>query len=363
MALRFSFIAFALIALSCSTSPPQHVLSRLKGLAANEGARNIAVIGSGAGPGVSSSNAFELDIRKMADVLSAAPFNYEVRMKGDAYPEELAKEIAKAAKDLGPDGTLLFFFSGHGSKGKLFKGESSLSSSELNAAVANGNYARFTAIIEACESGSFAHGSQAITIQENFKSLLVMTAAKADENSADNGTDSFFPNYLEKYLKELAQTPTATVKDLTDKVFEAARKANPSQTGDMSAIPVSILDEPVFNAGNNSQTGSIFIALGASTSTADPQIIYASLQGEPNSVVKLCGGDGAACRAVPANDSRLLRMDLATKTAERLIYKSSRGVRLDQQSVLTVLVYQNATSETPTQSKTIRFKSKSMAQN
>ncbi len=347
----------------CGLPTSDNKSAKLKGLAAVDKARNIAVFGSGAGPGVSSSEAFELDLKKMAAVLSAPPFNFEVRMRGNLYPQELAQEISKAAEELAPDGTLLFFFSGHGSVGQIHKGRQSMSAAQLNAAAAKGNYARFTAIIEACNSGSFARGSNALTLKPNYKSLLVMTAATASESSADNGTDSYFPNYLQKYLVELAKNPAATVRDLTQKVFQAAKRANPGQSGDMNALPASILEEPVFRQDSQIASDRVYISLAPSTSISAQQIVFASVFKGGNDVVALCSGLPDTCKAKSRNDTDLVWMDPFGQTADRIIYKARAGVRLDFNPSVTVLVFSGDNATRATKSASVKFSTRALAQN
>lgn len=341
---------------SCSRLGPQRKsdASEVESLAANESTHNIAILGSGAGPGVSSSDAFDLDVKKMAEVLRAEPFTFDVRLHGDKQPDELAKALASAAKELPPDGTLLFFFSGHGSRGNIYKGDAAMSYSDINAAVANGKYARFTAIIESCNSGSFTRGSTAIKTSSNFQSLLVMTAARADESSADDGTDSYFPRYLGKYLKELAKDPKATMGDLAKKVFAAAKAGNPGQSGDMNASPESILSELVHNPDTGpSQGSSIYVALEASTS--DSQRIYASVPPAIAKVVTLCPGNVSICGSLAASDSRLIPMDFLNRIGDRPIYASKSQLPLSANAEHTILVFDAVTATRATKSQTVRY--------
>jgi hypothetical protein len=333
---------------ACTAADDAHVRS----LAANEGAHNIAILASGAGRGVSSSEAFELDLERMGKVLKEPPFSFDVRPMGDAGFAQVTDALAKAAGELGPDGTLLFFFSGHGSPNNIYKGDDQLSSAELNRAVAHGNYARFTALIEACESGSFAHGGGALEPASNYKSQLVMTAAKADEESADDGTDSYFPHYLEQHLTELAKQPNAKMRDLVDKVFQAAKDANPGQSGDMSAIPESLLDEPVHGAAGQAAAKDLFVALGAPAGNA--QTVYLAAASAPYAA--LCPGDAVSCATRAANDASLVALDAAGKVGDRALFKSHANVDLGAHGTQTVLVFDSASASKPARSLALSFK-------
>jgi hypothetical protein len=176
----------------------------------------------------------------MEVVLKSAPYSFQTIRRSQATTQQIISDTQTTAAKISANGTLLFFYSGHGSVGSI--GETT--SQQIAAAVASGHYARLIMIIEACNSGSFARGSTAIPVNPSaYRDLIVVTAAKADESSVDDGTRSLFPMYMEQNLKAMAQTSGATIADLITQVLSAAKSANPGQSGDVNVQPQSVLNE------------------------------------------------------------------------------------------------------------------------
>ncbi len=234
-----SFLAPLLFSVSCIN---ENNGSCTESLAADEKADNVAVLFADSAPGISSAEAFNYDMNKMANTLSSPPYNFKVIKQPQATRDDIINRTAEAAASLKENGTLLFFYTGHGDVGYLEE----TSSQDIAWATSQGKYARLVMILEACYSGSFTKGATAIQRDSKaYNGLLIMTAAKDDESSADDGVESYFPKYLSAGLQQFSTKASVTLNDLITWVHTSAASENPEQTGDLKADPVSILNEPL----------------------------------------------------------------------------------------------------------------------
>lgn len=256
---------FLLGIFGCSTEDSD---SCVNSLAYDEQADNVAVMFADSTPGTPSAEAFDNDLDAMAVALKQPPYNFRVIMKKQAKPNDILSTTASAAASLKPNGTLLFFYSGHGDTGSLGY-STDTSSSQLTNALSQGHYGRVVMMIDACYSGSFVEGATAVQRTSAFNGLVIMTAAKPYEESADDGVTGFFARNVTKGLSDLAKNPQTKIRDLITWAFGEAAKENPEQTGDYRADPPSILDELLVGGPKPTPTP---------TPTATPSVTHPTTQ-------------------------------------------------------------------------------------
>jgi hypothetical protein len=263
-------------------------------LAEDEKADNIAVLFADSRDGIPSAEAFDNDVNEMAGVLAQAPYNFKVVTKFRATPQDILNTTSSAASSLKANGTLLFFYSGHGDNGALGYMDPTTGSKEIERAASTGKYARLIMMIDACYSGSFVEGPYAIQRNSTsaYNGLLVMTAAKPNEESADDGISGFFAHNLATGLHDFVSQPTTKIKDLITWAFNKAADptlGNPDQSGDYRADPPSILDE--------------LLVGGSPKPTPTPTVVPTTTASKPTTTITPKTGDSAKASAAKSSGS------------------------------------------------------------
>jgi hypothetical protein len=151
-------------------------------------------------------------------------------------------------------------------------------------------------MIDACYSGSFVEGPTAIQRNPNaYNGLLVMTAAKPNEESADDGIRGFFAHNLAVGLQSFSKQSTTKIKDLITWAFKEAAdpaQGNPEQSGDYRADPPSILNELLVGGPKPTPTP---------TPTVVPSTVFGNQQPNPANTINPKTSDSSNSSAVKSS--------------------------------------------------------------
>lgn len=103
----------------------------------------------------------KIDVDHMVSISENNSYNYQVRRleesKGTA--DKVLREINEAARAAGKDGTLFFYFSGHGNRGSIYLQDRSVRIEEIRNAIVAGRMEigplhRLVMMFDSCHSGS-----------------------------------------------------------------------------------------------------------------------------------------------------------------------------------------------------------------
>lgn len=234
-------IVCGLIITACSVEPT----SNLNNLSANAKAKNIAVLFGGPAEiqnppskmdkktTSSFQNTINKDLQRMSEMLT--DLGFEVHQKPLATKEEIISMSAKHAADVGSDGTLFWYFSGHGSAGDKKSGrekgcletvDGCLTFEPVAAAIKAARTTpikRFLFVSYSCFSGQFVNGNLAILnkYRDLFSQVFVMSSSTAEQTSMSIGfTDAVVATVAE--IKK--DKPNATLRYFAEGVRQKTIK-------------------------------------------------------------------------------------------------------------------------------------------
>ncbi len=226
-------MVFLVIFLTQSTLRAENLRT---GLAENPSEKNISLL---VGPSATLSG-IDLDISMVKEMLTHPGYNFQINVlrKETATLENVQSRLTQYASEVGQNGTLLFYFSGHGSDDAtlaMYKTPpyvQSMHIKQIRKAIEDGRKTlgplkRLVLLIDACYSGSLIpdihsreaqeeNQKQADAIAENiiaalqpetksaayYDKLVVFVSSRSDQTSAASPNGSYFTQGLSKAFKE-----------------------------------------------------------------------------------------------------------------------------------------------------------------
>lgn len=158
----------------------------------------------------------ERDARQMSGVLEKLGGVKEVHLLLDRDANALRERFQKLSKNLGPQTTLFFFYSGHADERALLMRDSRLEFEELRSVLSSIPSRLFVAFIDACQAGSIARlkGGTAVPVvdvnvlseDKRYSGGIFITSGAPGENAqeSDELEASFFTHYLLSGLRGAA---------------------------------------------------------------------------------------------------------------------------------------------------------------
>ncbi len=199
-------------------------------------------------------------------------FSYTTLEKGKGTSTNILAELTRVSDQVDSRGSVLFYFTGHGSRGVILADDRTISIDEIHTAIAAGRKSwgptsRLAFFIDACHSGSLLDPLGRVmqtTVLDNpqimahemadafvqglytkrgdpiFKSLFAVVSARADETCLASPTGSAFTNAL-KSAWDIAQNTGSTVKEFITNTQKATNGSHPVSR----LVPESLADEPL----------------------------------------------------------------------------------------------------------------------
>jgi hypothetical protein len=181
------FISFVLAIFTMTGCGSGNQHSGLRDLAASRDAKNIAVlVGAPTNlPGI------DLDLNMMNEVLSGPNGAFEVRRSWRQSASAVVETVRQAAVDVGDNGTLFFFFSGHGAQNGQLLAESGgmLDFDRITAAIKESRtrpLKRFMVFVDACFSGNLVNGTVAVGRDDRPDATVVALRSNDGEEASDS---------------------------------------------------------------------------------------------------------------------------------------------------------------------------------
>lgn len=366
---------------------PQKSVSKVRDLAANKNAKNIALIfGSETDlPGV------ERDVLEVSKLFRNPELGFQVVVKDRATKADFITESTRVAASLDPDSTLFWYYSGHGmDNGSLLsQDERSVHLSEvINAmkSVRTTPFKRLIIVMDSCFSGQNVNGTSAIltgsqadlalnnsasNMQDSmnqanvdgnrpFEQGLVVAAARANEMSQDGGDQmgGVFTYSWRTTLAKLLQQKTSTIRDMLNATIAATQNNSGGEhTPVFRASPDSILNEPLIGPGSVTIPTAFrsYLAL-VGNDELNPNFQVSVPQNGGVASVLMCRTDLATCRqnAVPAPDLAFV-VSPNNAAIDRAFFTSVNPMRLQAGTIYSIIFKNSAGAEVG--SKTIRIPS------
>lgn len=238
-----------LLVLVCIFTLSTLVLAQERGLANSTTSKNQALlVGVGHGlPGI------DLDIGMMEGMASHTAYQFQVTklMEGEGIVSNVLEGMEGLSKGAKNDGTLLFYFSGHGNVGTLWLSDKNIAIQKLRLAIEAGRsslgpLARLVLIFDSCYSGSLLDPFRRVlplseiellTLNEQmadevvrqltptreessyWNTLMVLASSRADEPSLATPNGSMFTVAMKKAFNETIDE-NRTVGEFLDKARE-----------------------------------------------------------------------------------------------------------------------------------------------
>lgn len=171
------------------------------------------------------------DVREMANVLSdeSNGYNWQVQSNGNATKAEILQKLQTYSAQVGENGSLGFYVSGHGdSSGRFMTANGMLSYREVAAAIASGRATplkRLLTFNDSCFSGHWVDGNgqlpeDKLLMAEEFADLSPEEAQENAEMAAQQMADGFMTqtgtgraDSIEQFLTFAASKKTQTSLD------------------------------------------------------------------------------------------------------------------------------------------------------
>ena len=382
VATNIIFYMIVATSLSACSSPQQSSRdadSALRGLSVDPTAKNIALIfGASNGlPGI------DKDIKLMKTILEdpKAGYNFQVVEDPDASPSTILAKTKEFAAIVGTNGTLFWYFSGHGGGGSLMAKGGILSVKKVVATIKASRTAplkRLMVFIDTCNNGNLTqtvpqmgednyssketaeaktHEEQAAEMADEFVSsaystagdsvakastfeqVLVMTSSTESETSQATGSGSAFTVSLANAFKETRDS-AGKIKDLVDltKSKTAREFGHHPQS---RAVPESLLSEDLLTVAVPQQpvVSSIFVALSANDAAGNPVVAVSA----PKNAAKiyLCLDTAQVCGSTPRADMTF-NATPAPQGGDRAIFTSPTALKIESGKTFTLMVYDAA---------------------
>lgn len=278
----------------------------LKDLAADRNANNVALF---FGAPVNLTGV-PIDIRKNKALFEdrTMNFGFEVNAINQATKQMILDKTREKAAQVGPGGTLLWYFSGHGlENGAMYtQDEQTLFFKDVAAVIKSARSTplkRLVVVIDNCFSGTNLEGEDAIIPEGNslrlagprasaaaantvlidsiegalkgpagknaystsklYEQALVFTASQSDETSLDGENGGIFSEAWRKTLKRFHDSSTSDRLTLRDLVEQTTKQTQTDSNGhhlpEYRAIPSdAVLSEPLWTkAGPNTGGGTV----------------------------------------------------------------------------------------------------------
>lgn len=342
-------MAFLALATACGRDAGDGVTddASLKGLSASTGAKNIALV-FGAANGLPGIDKDLAHMKRMFEDPSGR-YNFEVVSKMGAKASDVLAIVKQYAPLVGDNGTLAFYFSGHGGGGTLLaEGHTSLRFSSVSAAIKEVRATplkRFLVFIDTCNNGNLA-GEGGINLTSDtdglglgeadasamadaivtempqlapkadgvagdyasdklYQELFVITSSTESESSNAGSEGSAFTVALAEAFGELKAKPESTIRQLAQSAKQKTIRTG-GHTPVFRGVPDAMLDEKMVNSpdGGGSQppvsTSALLLALGQPDASGAAPLFGAA----PQSVARfaLCHDAVAACRSSRRED-------------------------------------------------------------
>lgn len=329
------------LASGCSASPHRGDSdTALQNIAASQSGTNVALIFYAANglPGA------DQDINALKEFLNDKDGgnNFKVVTVVDATKRDIIDTTKRAAQDVGEQGTLVWYFGGHGTEeGLLYTADKGfLNFDEVSTAIKGVRQTpikRLFVLIDSCFSGQMVDGNIAIgrdqvaptgadsygrgetralsnlasttlggvtraTAPQTygsvlFEQLFVMAAARKTETAAATDRGSTFTTSVLDAFKALKGDKAATLRDYAEKVKQmTVAKANGSHTPVYRAVPESavLTDLMTGSTGPMPPPAAVDSDLYAMFGPAPQSLFYVAGNTRVASVT-LCRGEQAAC--------------------------------------------------------------------
>ncbi len=344
--------------------------SDLDGLTFNSSSKNIAMVfGASNGlPGI------DIDLRVMEEVLSdkTANYNFEIVKELEATPESMIAKTKQYATQVGDDGTLFWYFSGHGGWGTLMAENGNIRFATIAKAIKEVRtkpLKRLVVVIDTCNNGNLtntianenstvgfslaasgemnheaiaaamadeiveAFGDNAMapasangekySTQQLYEELLVITASSETQTSNATSIGSVFTLAFADAFKK--HRDSGTINDLFSDA-KATTQREGGHTPQVRAVPSTVLSLPVVTTGSQQQPQvnqqlPINISLGANDAAGNPQLLVAVPANSTR--VILCRKTASECLANPQIDMSLSKTG---QIGERLLFGSVGSV-------------------------------------
>lgn len=382
----------ALIVSITNCTSPRTPSSQTNDLAYDRTANNVALFfGS-----PNDLNGVTPDIEKNVKLFNdqSFGFGFKVVAKNYARKHDIIAMTKEQAQQVGPNGTMLWYFSGHGAENgaMITQGYDGLYFKEVTEAirsVRNVKMKRLIVVIDNCFSGKNLVGSNAIipttiSLTENdvtdeqltrvsvatvnrafdgfeqgfapvsgsrssedlFEQAIVITASTSTETSGDTDSGGVFSEAWRGVIQKLKSAkPNATLRDMAELTRDRTKnygghtpqfKAYPSD-----AVLNDLLFQPTNNAiGNTGGSSNFNIAPTlALVETGNPAQTGIYILGSLNvAVTALCYGDKATCSATP-NTVVGFAVSKDASFANKKLFKSSNNIGLVANMPYTILQY------------------------
>ena len=261
--------------------------SRQKFTVADKDAKNFAII-------IGSQN--ELlgvgrDVENVSKMVTSLDQGYDVHVLNYATKKQILGKADEISRNLSADSTVFFYYSGHGAEnGELMtEGLDPMNLREvadrLAHSIPNARFKRFIAVIDACHSGQYVNGTEAMFLESKgfsvqnfvmgltngsgqpntglfsttgernagnsqikatpFEQGLVVAAARAAEESLDGGT-SMGGYFTYSWKTALSSGGSKTIRDVLETTKQLTQKvSNSFHTPEWRAMPESLLEETI----------------------------------------------------------------------------------------------------------------------
>lgn len=375
----FFYTMISLVFLVSCSAPQSTTRSKLRDLAANKNAKNVALIFGAENdlPGVNK------DVTELSKLFSNPIFGFQVNLKDRATSTTMIQESARVAGSLDENSTMIWYYSGHGSDdgSLLAQDQESVYMRDVIAAMQGARktpFKRLIVIMDSCFSGQNVDGTAAIlsaaesqasltgavnTIHTSlnrtvsapasgrpFEQAIILAAARNDQTSADAGSDigGVFTYSWRTTIAKLLTNKSATIAQMLNDTIALTKEngeGDPdAQVPVFRASPQSILNEPLVGPGSGSGDDNVFRAYVhlAGNDEARPLMQISVPQSAAASTMVMCVGDIAACRATNSSQTPFpFVLTSSTGFPGRAFFVSQAGVSLQTNTVYT-MIFRNA---------------------
>ncbi len=257
--------AFFLVGFTLSTSV---AFSDVRGLAEAAGGSNKALIVS-VGHGLSG---LDIDVKNVKEMVAHPSYDFRTTelVEAQARVADVKKALTQTAQD-SRDGTMMFYYTGHGGVGTLWLQDSSIKVEEIRASIEEGRknmgpLKRLVLIYDSCHAGSMMDPmrdlgfglirSEAVrnamvadTLVNEFTShnrdgakywdkLMVIASSRADENSLASSQGSIFTLAMKKAYEE-----SVTANHTVGKFIELSQKYTEGHHPVARLVPAELAEE------------------------------------------------------------------------------------------------------------------------
>lgn len=386
-------LLLVLMVASCAASKPTSNSSRLRDLAANKNAKNVALLFGAENYGERFLEGVNKDISELNKVFQNPQFGFQVSMKRSATSQIIIQESKNVAASLDENSTLFWYYSGHGSEdgSLLAQDQRAVYMRDVINAMASVRktpFKRLIVVMDSCFSGQNVDGTAAIlsgTQQTSslthsvdaiqaaldktvkapgrpFEQALIIGASRANELSGDGGKQyggiftfswrNVMAKMLAAHSGTIGQMLTDTATLTNQLALEPDQEGNPGQpqVPVYRASPKSILDEPLIGSGTSMPDSTTFRAgVMLTGDVTTPTMLLSVPQSIGATTVIMCPGTVEVCRKAqfefsfaPSNTVTIAgrsifasqaKLTLQTNTVYSMIFKSANGAEVGTQSI------------------------------